>query len=168
MRTPGPQKTVLPNGVRVLVDPMGGVRSAAVGVWMFAGSRRERAAESGMTHFVEHMFFKGTRERDALALAQAFNAMGGQFNAFTTHEALCVHARVVDHHLPRALDLLGEMVLESAFADDEIERERNVVLEEIRMCNDMPEDRVVELFQKNLWAGHALGRPIMGTARAVR
>lgn len=166
--TCNPHKLKLQNGVRLLTDQMPGVRSTAIGIWIFAGSRNERPEERGITHFIEHMFFKGTKKHDAITIGQIFNLLGGQFNAFTTQESLCIYARVIDEHLDEALGLLAEMILESTFPEDEIDRERNVILEEIKMCDDTPDDHVVELFQQNLWPEHPIGRPVLGTPKTVR
>jgi predicted Zn-dependent peptidase len=144
------------------------VRSVALGLWAFAGSRCEQPEELGITHFVEHMFFKGTKNRDAVSIGQAFNLLGGQFNAFTTQESLCLYARVVDQHLVEALNLLAEMFLESVFPEEEIDRERNVVLEEIKMTDDTPDDHVIDLFQRNLWPDQSLGQPVLGLPKTVR
>ena len=161
-------KSILPNGVRILTEEISSVRSVAVGIWILAGSRNENPDEHGITHFIEHMLFKGTKHQDAIKIGHAFNILGGQFNAFTSHESMCLHARVVDHHLPKTLNLLAEVLLESVFPEEEIERERNVVLEEIKMCDDTPDETIIEIFQKNLWPDQAIGRPILGSPRTVR
>ncbi|MBZ0253527.1 MAG: insulinase family protein, partial [Candidatus Methylomirabilis sp.] len=141
--------------------------SAAVGVWVEVGSRAEAPEEAGLTHFVEHMVFKGTERRSALDLARELDAVGGRMNAFTGKEQTCFHARVLDEHFERAADLLTDMLLHPAFDKDELERERAVILQEIGMVEDQPEDYVHEVFQQTFWPAHPLGRPILGTAESV-
>lgn len=156
------RKIVLPNGVRILLERIPYVRSASVGLWLDVGSRNEEEAESGLSHFIEHMFFKGTRSKDAYQLSNEMNFIGGNVNAFTTQENVCLSAKVVDEHLARAIDLLSEVYLDSIFAPEEIDRERNVILEELKMYNDTPDELVVDHFMSHLYADHALGRPILG------
>lgn len=160
-------RTVLPNGVRLLLDPVPHVRSASVGVWIDVGSRNETEAEGGLSHFIEHMLFKGTATLDAQRLNHRMNLLGGNFNAFTSQENICLTAKVIDEHLDGALALLSDMLLASAFPPDELDRERNVILEEIRMYDDTPDELVVDVFTERLFDGHALGRPIIGTPENV-
>lgn len=161
------KKIVLPNGLRILLERIPYVRSASVGVWLDVGSRNESEPEGGLSHFIEHMFFKGTRAKNALQLSNEMNWIGGNFNAFTTHENVCISAKVVDEHLSRAIDLLSEMFLDSAFAPEEIDRERNVILEEVKMYDDTPDELVFDLFMKYMYADNSLGRPILGTPENI-
>lgn len=156
------RKIVLPNGVRILLERIPYVRSASIGVWLDVGSRNENQSESGLSHFIEHMFFKGTRSKNAYQLSNEMNWIGGNVNAFTTQENICISAKVVDEHLGRAIDLLSEIYLESAFDPAEIDRERNVILEEVSMYNDTPDELVLDFFMGHLYADHPLGRPILG------
>jgi len=152
------------------------VRSVSLGVWLTRGSRHEPVEHAGIAHFVEHMLFKGTAERSAEDLAQAIDSIGGQMDAFTAKEYAGYYLKVLDEHLPLAVDLLGDIVLRPAFAREDIEREKKVVLEEIKMVEDTPDDLVHELFTEHFWQDHPLGRPILGqpdtvaalTADAVR
>jgi predicted Zn-dependent peptidase len=170
MREPansGVQKEVLPNGLVVLTDPMDHVRSVSVGIWLRQGSRREPQDLNGISHFIEHMVFKGTHRRSAEDIAREVDSLGGMLDAFTTKEMVCFNTRVLDEHLPKAFDILSDMVLEPRFAEDDVAREQGVILEEIRMTQDNPEDLVHELFTQNFWRRHALGRPILGTPETV-
>ena len=127
------QTILLPNGVRICTEAVPGVRSAALGIWVGTGSRHEKVSENGAAHFIEHMVFKGTQRRTAAALAEEMDAIGGQVNAFTTKECTCFHARVLDTHLPLATDILCDMFFSSRFAEEDVETERGVILEEIGM-----------------------------------
>ena len=160
-------RKVLPNGVRILAEPITSVRSASIGLFLEIGSRHERPSEAGLCHFIEHMFFKGTSRMSASDLAREMDLLGGNINAYTTHETLCLHAKVVDDCLPKALDLLAEMLLDSVFDADEVDRERNVVLEEIRMYEDAPDEVVVDRFMEALYGSHVLGRPVLGLPERV-
>ena len=157
----------LPNGVRVALETMPFVRSAAVGVWVESGSRHETPETNGISHFIEHMLFKGTARRTAKDIADEMDAVGGQLNAYTTKECTCYHARVLDTHLEKAVDVLSDMFFHSAFAPAEIERERGVILEEIAMYEDTPEDIAHDGLQAAAWRGSALGMPIQGTAASI-
>jgi predicted Zn-dependent peptidase len=161
------QKEILPNGLVVLTEPMEHVHSVSVGIWLRTGSRREHAAVNGIAHFIEHMVFKGTRRRTAEDIAREVDRVGGMLNAFTDKEMVCFHTRVLDEHLPKAFDVLADIVLEPKFAEEDIAREQSVVLEEIGMAQDNPEDLVHELFTQNFWSTHALGKPILGTPETV-
>jgi len=161
------QKEILPNGLVVLTEPMEHVHSVSVGIWLGAGSRREPADLNGISHFIEHMVFKGTRRRTAEDIAREVDRVGGMLDAFTAKEMVCFNTRVLDEHLPKAFDVLADIVLEPKFAEEDIAREQGVVLEEIRMTQDNPEDLVHELFTQNFWAPHALGKPILGTPETV-
>ena len=156
------EKIVLPNGARILTKRVPGVRSAALGIWVGTGSRHEGAGESGAAHFIEHMLFKGTARRTAGELAEEMDAVGGQVNAFTTKECTCFHARVLDTHLPQAADILCDMFFNSRFDDADVETERGVILEEIGMYEDNPEDLCAERLAAQVFKGTPLARPILG------
>jgi predicted Zn-dependent peptidase len=143
------------------------VRSVSIGVWLARGSRHEAEEQGGIAHFVEHMLFKGTATRSAEDIAQSIDSIGGQMDAFTAKEYASYYIKVLDEHLPLAVDLLADIVLRPAFTPDDIEREKKVVLEEIKMVEDTPDDLVHELFTEHFWRGHPLGRPILGTRETV-
>jgi predicted Zn-dependent peptidase len=143
------------------------VRSVTVGVWLTRGSRHESDAESGVAHFVEHMLFKGTTSRTARQIAQAIDSIGGHLDAFTSKEYASYYVKVMDEHLPVALDLLSDLVMRPALAPSDVEREQSVILEEIKMVEDAPDDLVHELFAQQFWSRHPLGRPILGTPETV-
>src|SRR3984893_7003417 len=161
------QQEVLPNGLVVITDAMEHVHSVSVGIWLRTGSRREPAELNGISHFIEHMLFKGTTRRTAEDIAREVDSVGGMLDAFTSKEMVCFNTRVLDEHLAKAFDVVADMVLEPKFAKDEIEREKSVIIEEIGMTLDNPEDLVHELFTQNFWNGHALGKPILGTPETV-
>jgi predicted Zn-dependent peptidase len=161
------QKETLPNGLVVITDAMEHVHSVSVGIWLRTGSRREPAELNGITHGIEHMLFKGTTRRTAEDIAREVDSVGGMLDAFTSKEMVCFNTRVLDEHLAKAFDVVADMVLEPKFAEDEIEREKSVIIEEIGMTLDNPEDLVHELFTQNFWNGHALGKPILGTPETV-
>lgn len=158
----------LSNGLRIATDRDDSVRSCSIGLWLSVGSKHERPAEAGLAHFTEHMFFKGTPRLNALDLSDELNRLGGQVNAHTSQEVVCLHARCVDEKGPRTLDLLSEMLLESSFAGEEIERERKVILEEYKMYEDSPEDVVGDLFYQALWPRSTLGRPVIGRPETIK
>jgi predicted Zn-dependent peptidase len=160
-------RDVLDNGLRLLTEPMTQVRSISIGVWLTRGSRHESADKSGIAHFVEHMLFKGTGTRSAEDIAQAIDSIGGQLDAFTAKEYASYYIKVLDEHLPLAIDILADIVRNPAFTVDDIEREKKVVVEEIKMVEDTPDDLVHELFTQGFWENHALGRPILGTRETV-
>jgi predicted Zn-dependent peptidase len=162
------QKFVLDNGVRVLIEELPHVHSAAIGFWVDTGSVLEVESTNGVCHFIEHMLFKGTERRTALEIAQSLELTGGSLNAFTDKENTCFHARVLDSDVPLALDVLSDMLLNSQFDPKEIKREKEVVVEEIKMYEDSPDDLVHELLSEAIWAGHPLARPITGTKKSVR
>ncbi len=161
------QKITLRNGVRVVAERIDHVRSAAIGVWIGNGSRFESAEQNGISHFIEHMIFKGTEKRTAQHIASMMDAMGGQSNAFTTKDCTCYYMKVLDTHLHTAAELLADMFLCSSFADEDIELERGVVLEEIDMYEDTPEDVATEKLFEACYEGTALGRPILGTEETL-
>src|SRR5712692_820490 len=143
------------------------VRSVAVGVWVETGSRHEPEGRGGMSHLIEHLVFKGTATRSAESIARTMDSVGGQMDAFTTKEHTCFYVQVLDDHLPLAVDLLTDILLHSLFAADELEREKSVVMQEIKMVEDTPDDLIHDLFAAQVWAGHPLGRPILGTREVV-
>jgi predicted Zn-dependent peptidase len=160
-------RDVLDNGLRILTERMSQVRSISIGVWLTRGSRHETADRSGIAHFVEHMLFKGTKRRSAEDIAQAIDSIGGQLDAFTAKEYASYYIKVLDEHLPLALDILSDIVLNPAFNVEDVEREKKVIVEEIKMVEDTPDDLVHELFTQGFWENHPLGRPILGTRETV-
>ena len=156
-------RDALDNGIRLVTESMGHVRSVSLGVWLTRGSRHETDEDSGIAHFVEHMLFKGTATRSAEDIAQAVDSIGGQLDAFTAKEYASYYVKVLDEHLPLAVDILSDIVLRPAFNEVDIEREKKVILEEIKMVEDTPDDLVHEMFTQAFWEGHPLGRPILGT-----
>ncbi|MEI6244288.1 MAG: pitrilysin family protein [Acidobacteriota bacterium] len=154
-------------GLRLLTEPMTEVRSVTIGVWLARGSRHESDAESGIAHFVEHMLFKGTTSRSAQAIAEQIDSIGGQLDAFTAKEYAAYYIRVLDEHLPIAVELLADMVMRPAMTADDVAKEQGVILEEIKMVEDAPDDLVHEVFTRHFWVDHPLGRPILGTPETV-
>jgi len=163
----GYRKGSLPNGIRVVTERMDHVRSVAVGVWVETGSRHESENRCGMSHLIEHLVFKGTATRSAEQIARTMDSVGGQMDAFTTKEHTCFYVQVLDQHLPLAVDLLADILLNPLFNADELEREKSVVLQEIKMVEDTPDDVIHDLFAGQIWEGHPLGRPILGSREAV-
>ena len=161
------RRTILPNGLIVLTERMEHLRSVAMGVWIKSGSRCEDAEINGISHFVEHMLFKGTRSRSALSIAREMDSIGGNLDAFTGKETICFNVKSLADHVPVALDVLADLVLNPTFASTEIERERGVILEEIKIDEDNPDVLVHELFTQNFWKDHPLGKPILGTTKTV-
>jgi predicted Zn-dependent peptidase len=161
------RRTLLPGGLRVVTEEMAGVRSASIGVWVAVGSRDETPALHGCSHFLEHVLFKGTHERSAMDISVALDAVGGEFNAFTAKEYTCFHARVLDEDLPIAVDVLGDMMTGSLVTAADIDAERDVILDEIAMHEDDPDDVVHNLFAEQAWGDSPLGRPIAGTAQSI-
>jgi predicted Zn-dependent peptidase len=159
--------STLPNGVRVLSEAMTHVRSATIGVWCDVGSAAEPAERRGISHLLEHMIFKGTPRRSARAIAEEMDAVGGELNAMTDKETTCFYAHVVDRHLPRAVDILADMLQNALFAADDLDRERQVVLEEIKMYDDSPDDLIHDVFLQTMWEGSSLGDPTIGFAETV-
>src|SRR5688572_14788768 len=160
-------RDVLDTGLRLITETMPQVRSVTIGVWLMRGSRHESDDQGGIAHFVEHMLFKGTDTRSAEDIAQAIDSIGGQLDAFTAKEYASYYIKVLDEHLPLAVDLLSDIVMRPAFVAEEIGREKKVILEEIKMVEDTPDDLVHELFTQHFWEGHPLGRPILGTPETV-
>src|SRR5712692_6442435 len=162
------QKEVLPNGPAVVTEPMPHLRSVSVGVWIRTGSRLEPAELNCISHFSEHMVFKGTERRTAEEIARAIDSVGGMLDAFTAKELICFNVKVLDEHLPIAFDVLSDLVLRPRFAEEDIAKEKQVVLEEIKMDQDNPDYLVHEIFTQNFWHGHPLGKPILGTRETVK
>ncbi|MEX2263704.1 MAG: pitrilysin family protein [Bryobacteraceae bacterium] len=160
--------TTLSNGVRVISEAMLHVRSVSVGVWVGAGSRRETPEQNGLTHFIEHMLFKGTERRSAEEIARSVDSIGGNLDAFTAKELVCYNTKVLDEHLRLAFDVLADLVLHPLFRDEDIAKEKGVILEELKMEADNPDYLVHEIFSSNFWKDHSLGRPILGTRETVR
>lgn len=160
-------KRILDNGIRVLAEKIPSVKSVAIGLWVNIGSRDEEQNEHGISHFLEHMFFKGTERRSAKEIALEIDAIGGELNAFTSREMTTFYAKVLEEDLPKAIDILSDNFLASRFDPSEIDKERLVVLEEIKMVEDDPEDLVHELHVKDVWKGNLLARPILGTPKTV-
>lgn len=161
------QKTTLSNGIRVVTEHIPYVRSVTIGFWFRTGSRDENASNNGISHFIEHMVFKGTGSRSARQIAETIDAAGGQLNAFTSKEHTCYYARVLDQHLELAVEILSDMVLDSNFHTGDIDKEKGVILEEIRMYEDSPDELVHDLFTDAVLAGHPLGKGILGTEETV-
>lgn len=162
------RKTTLTSGLRVITEEIPHVRSVSIGVWVGTGSCFESPDEMGISHVIEHMLFKGTTSRTARQIAQEIDGRGGMLNAFTAKEHTCYYAKVLDEHLPIAMDVLADMLLRSRFDPTDLDREKGVIMEEIKMYEDVPDDLVHDLFASAIWRGHALGRPIVGTAETVR
>jgi predicted Zn-dependent peptidase len=160
--------TTLPNGIKVITEAMPHVRSVSVGVWVGSGSRREAHEQNGVSHFIEHMLFKGTTSRTAEDIARSVDSIGGNLDAFTAKEMTCFNTKVLDEHLPIAMDVLSDLVLNPRFDQSDIDKEKGVVLEEIKMDADSPDYLVHEVFSSNFWKDHPLGRPILGTRDTVK
>jgi len=157
----------LPNGVRIASIEMPWMRSVSLGVWAGVGGRHESADQSGISHFIEHLLFKGTKKRSAKGITESVEGLGGYLNAFTTEDHTCYYAKAAAPHLPELCDVLGDMYLESQFATGEIEREREVIREEILMYRDHPAQHAQELLTATMWPGHPLGRPLTGTVETI-
>jgi predicted Zn-dependent peptidase len=167
METGAFQQSRLPSGLRIVTERMPSVRSVALGIWACVGSRDETPRLAGASHFLEHLLFKGTSRRTARDIAEQMDAVGGEANAFTSKEYTCFYARTLDRDLGLAVDVLADMLRSSRIARDDVEAERTVILEEIGMHNDAPDDVVHDLFAEVLFGGHPLGRPVLGTAESV-
>lgn len=162
------RRTVLPGGLRVVTEPVSGVRSASVGIWVGVGSRDETRTQAGAAHYLEHLLFKGTKKRSAMDIAQEIDAVGGELNAFTSKEHTCYYAHVLDSDLPLAIDMLCDVVFDAINAASDVDIERSVVLEEIAMRDDDPEDLLHELFASAILGDHPLGRSVLGTEESIR
>ena len=161
-------KTVLPSGLRIVTEEVNTVRSAAVGIWINIGSRDEGSATAGASHFLEHLLFKGTKNRSALDISSAIEAVGGEMNAFTSKEYTCFYARVIDSDLALAIDVLGDLITSSVVDAADVKAEANVVLEEIAMRDDDPSDLIHDLFLETYYGNSQLGRPILGTTKSIK
>jgi len=162
------QREVLPNDLVVITERMPHVRSVSVGIWIRNGSRREPPELNGISHFIEHMVFKGTARRSAEEIARSVDSVGGMLDAFTAKEMICFNAKVLNEHLPIAFDVLSDLILRPRFAEEDIVKEKQVVVEEIKMDEGHPDYLVHEIFTQNFWRGHPLGKPILGTRKTVR
>lgn len=162
-----PMKTSLPNGIRIVSKKMPHVRSVSMGVWVDVGARDESDTQSGLSHFIEHMIFKGTARRTAYQIAKEFDAIGGHTNAFTSMENTCYHAKVMDDHQETMVDILSDIFLNSVFDPNEVERERPVIFQEISMVEDTPEEYIHVLSGSNFWGAHPLGRSILGSRENI-
>lgn len=161
------KKYTCQNGVRIVLENIPTVRSVAIGVWIGTGSRNEVPENNGISHFLEHMFFKGTKTKTAREIAESFDSIGGQVNAFTSKEYTCYYAKVLDSHANFALDVLADMFFHSTFVEEELNKEKNVVYEEIKMYEDTPDDIVHDLLSKAIYEKHSLGYPILGTEETL-
>lgn len=160
-------KTIFDNGVRVVSEKIPGSRTVSLGIWVDVGSRAEVQAISGISHFVEHMFFKGTPRRSPHQIARESDGFGGMANAFTSKDTICLYSTVLDSKLPGLVDLFADMFHHSNFDDDEVDRERQVILQEISMVEDIPEDQIHEIFEASFWGDHSLARPVLGDPEVV-
>ena len=157
----------LDNGIKVALEPIPYVRSISFGIWVKNGSRNELPHENGVSHYIEHMMFKGTENRTARQIAEEMDALGGQINAYTTKEYTCYHTRVLDKHMDRALDVMSDMLLNPLIAEEDVQKERNVITEEIYMYDDAPEELVHDALQDAIWRESSLGMPILGTEETI-
>jgi predicted Zn-dependent peptidase len=162
------RREILPNGLTLITEEMEHIRSASIGIWIKTGSRDEDLPLNGISHFIEHMVFKGTKHRTAEEIARQVDSIGGNMDAFTAKECVCFSAKVLDEHMPIAMDILSDLVLNPVFTAEDIGRERGVILEEIKMDEDNPDYLVHEIFTQNFWKDHPLGKPILGTKDTVK
>jgi len=162
------KKTVLKDGLRIISESVRGFRSVAVGLWVEVGSRHEEKRLAGISHFLEHMVFKGTKTRSAQAIAVSLESLGGMLNAFTDREQTCYYARMLDEHLPQALDVLADILVHPKLSSLDVTKERKVICEEIRDIEDAPSELLHDLFYENLWVNHPIGRPVMGSVKSVK
>ncbi len=161
------KKTTLPNGVRIVTEEMSSVHSVSIGFWIGCGSRDENEKEAGLSHFLEHLLFKGTKDRTSKEIAETFDAIGGHLNAFTTKEYTCLYAKVLTEHFQLALDVLSDMLFNSSYKSQDIEKEKKVVLEEIKMYLDTPDDIIHDIYSQVVWPDHSLGKPILGDSDSI-
>ena len=161
------RKTVLPNGLRVVTEQIPHVRSISVGIWINVGSRDESSGVNGISHFLEHMVFKGTEHYSTKQIAQSLEQLGGYLNAFTTKEHTCYYARILDDYLEEAMDVLSDLVRHPLFPPKEIEKEKGVILEELKNIEDDPDDLIHDYFDKNIYRNHPLGYPIIGREETI-
>lgn len=157
----------LENGIKIALEEIPYVRSISFGIWVKNGSRNEQPRENGVSHYIEHMMFKGTEHRTAREIAEEMDALGGQINAYTTKEYTCYHTRVLDKHFDRALDVMSDMLLHPLIAEEDVKKERNVITEEIYMYDDAPEELVHDALQDAIWRESSLGMPILGTEETI-
>ncbi|MGD1096077.1 MAG: pitrilysin family protein [Bryobacteraceae bacterium] len=162
------ERATLPNGIRVVTEKMPHVRSVSVGIWICAGSREETQHDTGISHFIEHMVFKGTKNRSAEQIARSVDSIGGGLDAFTSKELVSYNVKVLDEHLPEAFDVVADLVRNPLFHEEDIEKEKGVILEELKMEVDNPEYLIHEIFSSHFWKGHPIGRPILGTKQTIR
>src|SRR2546430_12041607 len=162
------RREVFPNGLTIISEEMKHIRSVSIGIWVKTGSREEDPQWNGISHFIEHMVFKGTETRSAEAIARQVDSIGGNMDAFTAKECICFNIKILDEHVPIALDVLSDLVLHPVFDATDIARERGVILEEIKMDEDSPDYLVHEIFTQSFWKDHALGKPILGTRDSVK
>jgi predicted Zn-dependent peptidase len=162
------RRQVLPHGLTVITEQMEHIRSASIGIWLETGSRDETPQVNGISHFIEHMVFKGTKHRTAEEIARQVDSIGGNMDAFTSKECICFNVKVLDENVPIALEILTDLVLHPTFTAEDIARERGVILEEIKMDEDNPDYLVHEIFTQNFWKDHPLGKPILGTKETVK
>jgi len=161
------KKTILDNGLRIITEKVGHVRSVTLGVWIDAGSRNEIPSECGVSHFIEHMLFKGTVGRTAKDIAMSLESLGGTLNAFTSREQTCFYARILDEHLLQAVDVLSDILKNSLITNSDFEKERKVILEELKDLQDTPSDLVHDILMQNIWQNQSLGQPIIGTEKSL-
>jgi len=161
------KKTVLPNGVRIVTEEIPHVRSLSLGFWIETGSRDEVSDNNGISHFIEHMVFKGTKKRNVKEIAQSIESVGGYLNAFTSKEHTCYYARVLDEHLELATDVISDIVFQPTFPEKEFEKEKNVILEELKQAEDDPDDIIQDYFEKAIFKSHPLGMPVIGTSKSI-
>lgn len=161
------QKEILPNGVRIITESISPFRSATIGIWINTGCMDEPEPKRGISHFIEHLLFKGTKTKTAVEISEIMDGIGGNINAFTEKEQTCYYAKVMDKHIPIALDILGDMVRNSVFDPDDIEREKGVVIEEIKMYEDAPDELIYDFFTRAAWDTHPLGLPTLGTRETI-
>jgi len=162
------KKTILPNGLRIVAERIPHVRSVSFGVWVDVGSRDEHLEKNGLSHFTEHMVFKGTKTRTAQQIAQSLESVGGHLNAFTSREQTCYYAKVLDENLPQAVEIIADILRNSVLREEDMKKEKKVILEEIKDVADSPAEMVHDLFALSLWSSHSLGYPVMGKAKTVR
>src|SRR6266852_1422566 len=162
------ERTALPNGLRVVTERMQNVRSISVGIWIGTGSREESAEQSGISHFIEHMVFKGSKNRSAEQIARSVDSIGGGLDAFTSKELVSYNVKVLDEHLPHAFGIVSDLVRNPRFDPADIDKEKGVIIEELKMEVDSPEYLIHEIFSSHFWKGHGLGRPIIGTKQTIR
>jgi predicted Zn-dependent peptidase len=161
-------KTQLKNGLKIITEEMPDIQSASIGIWINIGSRNEDTGKSGVSHFIEHLLFKGTKKRTALDIAKEIESVGGVLNAFTGRENTCFYVKILSKDIPLAVDLLSDIFLNSKFDKEELEKERQVVLQEIKMVEDTPDELIHDIFAKAFWKGHPLGMPVLGNFQTIK